>query len=344
MDDITPFREMTPEVGAADVFLFAPETGMRVRWDNYQDTPYPRETPAGENPPDGAIIDYFLKTSANGEIALKIHDEKGAEVASFSSRSKPAEYLAPNVPNYWFAPEPALTNSAGLNRFVWDLRYPAPAALPYSYYGEFLQYSEYTLADHAIPGMTPRQQPRGPLVPPGKYTVELRYDGKTLRQPLVIDMDPRVHASQEDLLAQRDLALEIGRGMKSSSDSYHQMAALQKALTDRLKTLHEDAAKKSAEDLQKQIDAVETGSKAAPGVGPVNRDLARLLFSVENADMRPAETVRAAVEQSCQTLDKNVARWQELNKQQIPALNQALAKAKLPVMETEAVNVAGCKQ
>jgi sugar (pentulose or hexulose) kinase len=132
--------------------------------------------------------------------------------------------------------------------------------------------------------------------------------------------------------------------MKSSSDSYHQMAALQKALTDRLKTLHEDAAKKSAEDLQQQIDAVETGSKAAPGVGPVNRDLARLLFSVENADMRPAETVRAAVEQSCQTLDKNVARWQELNKQQIPALNQALAKAKLPVMETEAVNVAGCKQ
>ena len=342
LDDITPLREMNSDAAASDIFLFAPETGMRVRWDNYQDTPYPRETPAGENPPDGAIIDYWLKTPANGEITLKVYDEKGTEVATYSSENKPAEYLPPNVPNYWFAPEPALRRAAGLNRFVWDLRYPAPAALPYSYYGELLQYSEYTLADHSIPGMTPRQQPRGPLVAPGKYTLELHYGGKTLRQPLVVTMDPRVHASQEDLLAQRDLALEIVRGMKSSFDSYHQMAVLQKAIAERIRTLHDDAAKKSAQELQKQLDAVETGSKPAPGVGPVNRDLARLLFSVENADMRPAETVRAAVEQTCQRLDKNLTRWRELNQQQIPALNQAFAQAKLPVLQTVPAAAGGC--
>jgi hypothetical protein len=333
---------MTPDGTAADVFLFAPETGMRVRWDNYQDTPYPRETPAGQNPPDGAIIDYFLKTPLSGELTLKIYDEKGSEIVSFSSQNKPSDYLPPNVPDYWFAPEPAPTKAAGLNRFVWDLRYPAPAALPYSYYGELLQYSEYTLADHAIPGLTPRQQPRGPLVAPGKYTVELRYGGKTLRQPLVISMDPRVHASEEDLLAQSDLALAIVRGMKLSFDSYHQMAALQKTLTERTQTLHDEAIKKSAEDLQKQIDAVETGSKTAPGVGPVNRDLARLLFSVENADMRPAETVRAAVEQTCQRLDKNLTRWRELNQQQVAAFNQALAKTKLPVLQTVHAAESGC--
>jgi hypothetical protein len=342
MDDITPLREMTPDAANADVSLFTPETGMRVRWDNYQDTPYPRETPAGENPPDGVMIDYFLKTPPSRELSLTIYDEKGSEVAHFSSANKPAEHLPPNVPEYWFAPQPALTKAAGLNRFVWDLRYPAPAALPYSYYGELLQYSEYTLADHAIPGITPRQQPRGPLVAPGKYIAELRYNGKTLRQPLVVAMDPRVHASQEDLLAQRDLALEIVRGMQSSFDSYHQMAALQKTLAERTRTLHDAAAKKSAEELQKQIDAVETGSKTEPGVGPVNRDLARLLFSVENADMRPAETVRAAVEQACQTLEKNLARWQKLNQQQIVTLNEMLTKAKLPALDPAPAAVTGC--
>jgi len=155
-------------------------------------------------------------------------------------------------------------------------------------------------------------------------------------------MDPRVHASQEDLLAQRDLALEIVHGMQSSFDSYHQMAALQKTLAERTRTLHDDAAKKSAEDLQKQIDAVETGSKTAPGVGPANRDLARLLFSVENADMRPAETVRAAVEQACQTLEKNLGQWQKLNQQQIVTLNEMLTKAKLPALDPAPAAVTGC--
>jgi photosystem II stability/assembly factor-like uncharacterized protein len=343
MDDITPLREMTSETASADASLFAPETAMRVRWDNYQDTPYPRETPAGENPPDGAIIDYFLKAPPSGEVTLKIYDEKGAEIASFSSEKQGTEHLPPNVPEYWFAPEPALTKRPGLNRFVWDLRYPAPAALPYSYYGELLEYSEYTLADHAIPSMTPRQQPRGPLVAPGKYTVELRYAGKTLREPLVIEMDPRVHALQEDLVAQRDLALEIVRGMKSSYDGYHQIAGFRKALTDRAKNLHDDSAKKSGEDMQKQLDALEKGTRKSPGVGPVNRDLARLLFSVENADMRPAETVSAAVEQSCQQLESDLTQWNAFNQQQIPAFNQVLAGAKLPPIQTRSVTVIGCK-
>jgi hypothetical protein len=223
------------------------------------------------------------------------------------------------------------------------LRYPTPAALPYSYYGELLEYSEYTLADHAIPSMTPRQQPRGPLVAPGKYTVELRYEGKTQRQPLVIEIDPRVHASQQDLTVQRDLALEIVRGMKSSYDGYHQIATFRKALTERAKTLHDDSAKKSADDLQKQLDALEKGTRKAPGVGPVNRDLARLLFSVENADMRPAETVNAAVEQSCHQLETDLTQWRQFNQRQVPAFNQVLAGAKLPPIQTQSVTVTGCK-
>jgi hypothetical protein len=216
--------------------------------------------------------------------------------------------------------------------------------LPYSYYGELLEYSEYTLADHAVPGLTPRVQPRGPLVAPGKYTIELNYEGKTVRQPLTVEMDPRVYASQADLVAQRDLALEIARGMKSSFDSYQQMAAVHKALADSEKSLQDPKAKKAAKELSKQIEALETGTKADPGVGPVNRDLGRLLFSVENADMRPAEPVRVAAEQTCQTLEKKLAGWQQLNQREIQAFNQTLMKAKLPSLPAEPVNAVGCKQ
>ena len=342
MDDVTPLREMTPEVATADAYLFAPENGMRVRWDNYQDTPYPRETPAGKNPPDGAIIDYFLKTPVKGLLTLTIYDEKGSEVASFSSEQKQVQYPPANVPSYWFAPETVLSNAAGVNRFVWELRYPAPATLPYSYYGDLLDYTEYTFADHAIPGLTPRQQPRGPLVAPGKYTAELRYNGKAMRQPLTVEMDPRVHTPQQDLIQQRDVALQIAAGMKASYDSYHQMAALRKSVAERMKSLHDPAAKSSANDLQKKIDALETGTKKDPGVGPVNRDLARLIFSVENADIRPTATVQAAVEQSCRILDTHLAKWRELNEQQIPSFNQVLAKENLPPLPSQSAVASGC--
>jgi photosystem II stability/assembly factor-like uncharacterized protein len=344
MDNITALRQISTDVMNSDAYLFSPQTGMRVRWDNYQDTPYPAETPAGQNPPDGAIIDYFLNKPVTGDLTLTIVDEKGTEVASFSSNPKRVEYLPANVPSYWFAPQTAMANNAGMNRFVWDLRYPAPASLPYSYYGELLEYSEYTLADHAVPGLTPREQPRGPLVAPGKYTVELKYGGKTVRQPLTVEMDPRVAASQADLVLQRDLALEIVSGMKVSFDAYHQMADTQKALGELQKSLKGADAKKAAGDLSKQLDALETGTKADPGVGPVNRDLGRLIFSVENADMRPAEPVRVAVQQTCQTLEKKLAAWKQVNEHEIQSFNQTLVKANLLPLKTLLVNATGCKQ
>jgi photosystem II stability/assembly factor-like uncharacterized protein len=345
LDNVSPLRDLKPEISAADATLFSPLTAMRVRWKNYQDTPYPIETPAGRNPSDGALIDYFLKAPAKSELTLTIYDDKGKEVASFSSEEKSAHYLPPNVPNYWFDSAPVLSTSAGVNRFVWDLRYPAPASLPYSYGGELLEYAEYTLADHAVPGLTPRQQPRGPLVVPGNYVAELSYDGQKSRQQFTVELDPRVSASQDDLIEQRDLALEISRGMKSSHDSYLQVAALRKALTENQKALDADVkTKKAAEHLEKKIDAVEKGTNAAPGFGLVNRDLGRLMFSVENADMRPAQSLRTAVQQSCDSLDKDLVKWKQLNEQDIRSLNEALGKSAVQGLPIGSGGVAGCKQ
>jgi photosystem II stability/assembly factor-like uncharacterized protein len=357
LDDISPLREIDPQITAADAHLFAPATAMRVRWENYQDTPYPIETPAGQNPPDGSILDYYLKTPPAGDVTLTIFDEKGGEVARFSSEAKPATHLPANAPSYWFAPEDTLPKAAGVNRFVWNLRYPPPLSLPYGYYGELLEYTEYTLADHAVPGLTPRVQPRGPLVLPGKYTIELRAGGQTMRQPLTVDLDPRVQASQVDLSDQLDLAQRIRRGMKSSTDAFYQVAGLRKALAVRRDALKQSENQRSetqrsetkdtrddVADFEKKIDAIDKGTRRAPGFGPVNRDLTRLIFSVESADMRPAETLQSSAQQSCDALDKDLANWQQFNEHDLPAFNAVLSankQAPLPILT--GISSRGCK-
>ena len=341
LDDVTPLREIKPEISAKAAYLFTPSTGLRTRWDNYQDTPYPVETPAGRNPPDGAILDYFLKSVPQDELTLTVYDERGAQVASYSSEAKPVDLPTPNVPNYWFAPPTTLPKAAGVNRFVWDLRYPAPPSLPYGYSGELLGYTEYTLAEHAVPGLTPFQQPRGPMVVPGKYTIELHSGGHTLRQMLTIELDPRVHASQADLVAQRDLAITISHGMKSSYDAYQQVAGVRKQLAERLKSLDTAElknAKDAAASLDKKLETVENGTKASPGLGPTNRDLARLIFSVESADAAPAETVRSAVQQSCEALSNSLSSWRQINEEDLGQLNSMLSanrESPLPIAEVE---------
>jgi hypothetical protein len=225
-----------------------------------------------------------------------------------------------------------------VNRFVWNLRYPPPPALPYGYYGKLLEYTEYTLADHAVPGLTPRSQARGPLVLPGKYTVELHVGDQSFRQPLTVELDPRAHASPADLSEQLGLAQRVTRGMKASSDAFYEVAELRKAFEQRKDTLKQSETKETKESIaefEKKIDAVDKGTKRAPGFGPVNRDLARIIFSLESADMRPADTVRSAAEQSCEALDKAFINWQHLNQDELAAFNTFLVANKqtpLPVL------------
>ncbi len=341
LDDLTPIREMTPPIAALDAYFFTPPAAVRVQWDNFQDTPLPIETPAGKNPLDGAILDYYLKAAPADEIALAILDEKGNEVRRFSSRAETPDLPLPNVPSYWFGPPAALPKAAGVNRFAWDLRYPPPLSLPFSYYGNLLEYTEYTLADHAIPFNTPRQQPQGALIVPGKYTVELYAAGRKLRQTLTVKPDPRVHSAESDLRDQLDLAQQIERGMAVSYRAYKQVAALRKGLEERQKDV--PSLQDGAAALTKKIDAVENGPKSAPGFGPANRDLTRLFSGVERGDARPSDTARSAVEELCKALDADLVKWRQLNAEDLVSFNKTLEAQKLsplPVVAVEAKS--GC--
>jgi photosystem II stability/assembly factor-like uncharacterized protein len=332
LDELTPLRQMNAAVANSAVHFFHPESALRVRWDNHPDTPLSAETPAGQNPPDGALIDYYFKTAPKGEVTLEIFDAKGNRMQHFSSVAPPPDATPANVPEYWFAPPEVLPAKAGVNRFVWNLRYPHPAALTYGYFGEHLDYIEYTLPDHAIPGETPRDQPPGPLVVPGQYELALTVEGKTYRQKLAVELDPRVHLSQADLAAQLELARKLADWMDGSASAYEEVSALSKALAERKKALASASALKGATDaaseLEKQFAALESGSEDAPGFGPLNRDIARYLTMVESADLRPTESARRAAGEACRAYKKDVVLWNKLNAEGVPALNRLLEPSK----------------
>ena len=342
LDDLGPLRQVNAEIGSAGGHLFKPGTAMRVRWDNHPDTPLPADTPAGENPPDGAIIYYYLKSTVASEITVEIRDEHGATVRKFSSKAPPPDTTSRNVPDYWFAPSDALSKNAGLNRFVWDMRWPHPDTLSYGFYGRILPYVEYTFPDHAIAGKTPRDQPPGPLVAPGKYEIVLTIDGKTYRQPLVVKLDPRVHVAFADLEAQVDLARMIDAWMNTSFRSYNDVSALRAALAGARKALAANPQLKETSDaalaLDKELLEFQDGTNAAPGFGAVNRDLARYVTMIQSGDMRPAKSAADSAGLAYTALKNDLGRWRVMNAERLPAFNQILKQAKLQPLNTYAVD------
>ena len=330
LDNLSPLRKVDDQTSATKVQLFPPEVATRVRWDNWPDTPLPADTAAAQNPPDGAIIDYYLRSDVSGEATLDIRDEHGRTVRHYSSNLPPAEERLANAPEFWFAPPAVLSTKAGLHRFVWNLQWEHPDTLPFGYSGRLLNYTEYTVPDHAIAGQTPRHQPPGPYVVPGRYEVVLTIAGETHRQTLVVKIDPRVSTSQIDLQAQLDLARQITDGMAASYRSFYDLAAMTKALAERRNSKPDNRELAEAITiLEKQIAELADGIDTRPGFGLINRDLARYLTMIESADMRPAQSARANASVACEALRSNLARWRTVNSDKLPALNKLLQQNNL---------------
>jgi photosystem II stability/assembly factor-like uncharacterized protein len=336
LDDLSPLRQLNANATAT---LFQPQIATRWRWDMNEDTPLPKETPAGENPPDGAILNYFLPSAPAGEITLDIFDAQHRPVRHYSSTPPPEQKLFANAPSYWFAAPPVLSRNAGVNRFVWDLRYPSPPALTYGYFGELLDYVEYTLADYAIPGKTPVDQPQGPLAAPGQYEAVLTVDGKQYRQTLTVRPDPRVHATAADYSAQLALEQRADSGMTATYNVFHQAQALAQAIPTRSQSLAvNDATKPLLQSLGTLADTAANVMNGVPGfdgVGPLNRDFGRLAWMAGTGDGPVAQTLVTSVDEMCSSLAKALDTWKQANTTTIPQVNQQLQQhgaAALPVV------------
>ncbi len=193
LDDVTPLRA---HVATSAPTLIKPAVAYRLRRDLWTDTPLPPEEPAGENPPDGAVLDYYLPSDA-ASVAIEIRDARGTLVRRYTNSDvEPAVDPEIMVPTYWVRHTRPPSAAAGMHRFVWNLRYAEPRALSYDY------------PISAIYHDTPRA-PEGVLALPGRYTVRFITGGDSYNQPLQLRMDPRVHVSQAVLRAQFSLASRI---------------------------------------------------------------------------------------------------------------------------------------
>ncbi len=174
LDNITSLRQISNKLMNQSAILYKPQTAYRVRWSTNTDTPIPQEEPAGQNPPDGAIIDYYLKENAK-EVTLEITDAKGKLIRMYSSNNKPYEIPAVNIPLYWIRPEQLLSAETGSHRFLWDMHY-TPLDQPPSY-------PMTAVYENTPPAET------SPWVMPGVYTAKLTVDGQSWKQSFTIKMD-----------------------------------------------------------------------------------------------------------------------------------------------------------
>ncbi len=249
LDDVEPLRELAHGVTLRQAqgetaHLFAPALAYRVRRSTNTDTPLPPEEPVGENPPNGAIIDYALASPAR-RVVISFYDGAGSHVRSYASDdAAPPSIPHLDKPAYWERPFVRPSPESGMHRFVWDLREPPPRAI------------QEDLPISAVPHDTPRV-PEGPLIVPGRYTVRLEVDGKSWDRPLDIAMDPRVSMPLRALEEQYLLARRIAALMDSS---YDRAAAAKRARDAKaaaeFESVNEEAA--SLLDIVDGADALPT--------------------------------------------------------------------------------------
>ena len=314
MDDVSPLREIASSTFApSTAYLFKPADAYRVHPDNNRDTPLPPETPAGENPPAGAIIDYWLGSNAAGPVTLEIRDRGGNVVRRVSSAEK-AEHL--DAERYfakgWIKPAEGFAASPGMHRFVWNLRYARPQALRY-------RYGMGAVWNHGTP-----LEPEGPYALPGDYTVVLETGGQRFTAPLHISEDPRVTAGADDLKASLDLSLKMDVGLADASTGYREKAAITKLLNERFPKTRDrhDATMRALADRVRE--------KLAAG-GPAFDSEARVLLNteiaLESADVAPTPVQEQVASDALRNIDQAKRDWQAVKSGPLAELNSALVKA-----------------
>jgi len=336
LDDITPLRQWRAEIAKASAHLFAPGTAIRFRWNRNPDTPLPPEFPAGSNPPDGAIIDYYLASPSRNPVTLEVLDDQNHVVRSYSSADKPEplEKIAREnpIPIYWVRPTQILSAEAGMHRFVWDVHYPPPQALE----------PEFPIS--AIYHNTPKY-PLGAWALPGNYTVRLTVDGGTHTQPLVVKMDPRITTSLSDL--QKQFRMESGslEGMNQSYEALAQVRSVRAQLKElaakaRSGKLGEAIAaldKKAAElegAAQGSFYGLPPRGKQREDFSTLNQHFASILAVADSADAAPTTQASAVFAELTTALESLRSGWKDAKEQDIPALNKQLKSAGLSEVET----------
>ena len=315
LDDVTPLRQASDaEKGSDGFWLYHPESEFRIDNDSFTGTPLPPEEPTAENPPAGAIIDYFLKSAT--PVTLEIFDAQQKRVSKFSSEDRlPEKHPALPIAERWFPKPEVLETNPGMHRFVWDLRWGSSGGPSVD------EESEY-------------RSPSGPKVVPGNYSVSLTVNGKLQTQPLIVMMDPRSSATPEILRKQLQLGQQIFAETLEARRALAEIASLQKQLADREQKIGETnpEIKSALADAQSEISKIQAKPGTvgqASGLEAAFADMASALRVVESGDRAvPAQAI-AVYNESSQRAKIAIGEWNEFKTTKLRRLNQKLSEAKL---------------
>ncbi len=328
-DDLTPLREMGPDVEAKAVHLFPARAAYRYRYSgSFEDV-----APGGtfDNPPEGAILHYFVKKPA-GEVTLEILDEKGNRVRKLTSKKEEedkGEGLDEEEGDYdkkKKEKEP-LPVGEGLHRVVWDLRYEGP---------ERIKKAKEDGGDLKT----------GPLAAPGTYTVKLTADGKTETAKLEVKPDPRLKGDHDaELDGDLEQSLQIRDCITRLTRAVEQLRAVKKQLTERDDLLKGDekaeALVKASKELLTKLDAMDEKLEnpkakvsydilAQKGGARLYSQLALLFETAKDADGPPTQGLRDQYAEQKKLLEQYEEEWKSLKEHDLEKLNDEAKKEGYP--------------
>jgi hypothetical protein len=317
LDDITALRQAGEAEKASAAWLYHPAPAMRIDNDVFVGTPLPPEEPTAENPPNGAIVDYFLKSSAHS-VKLEIVDAQQRVVRSFSSEKKDTgKHLPLPVAERWFPKPQALETTVGLHRFVWDLTWQSSGG------PDADEDADY-------------RNPRGPKAVPGMYQVRLTVDGQAQTQALQVKMDPRSAATQRVLAQQLELGQRIFAETREAHRAIAEITAVQKQLADALEKAPDVKLKDRLTQVQSQLASIlsnkPTQAGGNVGLQEAYSDLASALRVAESGDRATPSQALDLYQQADEQTKNRVQEWNAFKKGKLPQVNEELKRANLPTV------------
>src|SRR5437763_4896248 len=320
LDDVTPLRQAGAQSAAADMILYQPQTALRLHYPDEFD----KRQPVGDNPPPGAIIDYYFKTAPKEEVSLEILDSSSKVVRHLSSKEKKEGEQPPEWPDRVERAKTIPPNE-GMNRFAWDLRYNDPIQIPGAFYFGV--------------------GPKGPLALPGDYQVKLTVGGKSQTAPLHLAIDPRTKGQEAAVQKQFTLATQVNDRISQ----LHQAVNAIRDLKSQIQTLHKrfgddqrlKPALAAAVDLDHKMSEIEQkliqvnmkgseGNLAFPDM--LNERFETFSHTIESGDKEPTQGQLNVFQMLSSQLEDQLKKWAQIKTEDVPKVGDLIKQANLPAL------------
>jgi photosystem II stability/assembly factor-like uncharacterized protein len=320
LDDLTPVRQVSGQSAQADAILYQPETALRLHYPEEFD----KRQPVGDNPPAGAILDYYFKAAPKDEVTLDILDKDGKVVRHISSKEKKENEQPPEWPDRVERPKTIPANE-GMNRFAWDLRYNDPIQIPGAFYSG--------------------TGPKGPLALPGDYQVKLTVAGKSQTAPLHLVIDPRTKGQEAALQKQYALAVQVNDRISQLHQAVNEIRDVKSQIQTLHKRFGDDERLKpaltAADDLDHKMSDVEQqliqvnmkgseGNLAFPNM--LNERFDTFSHVIEAGDTEPTKPQTEVFQMLSGKLDEQLKKWAQIKSADVPKVSASIKQLDLPAL------------